>query len=170
MRGPFQEPIYRHPLRNRPAVRNTFFGTAAALGGAFIKSILPKGNVQLNSIKPFSLYRPNFISASKLRNHATLFRSSQKTSYPFRKKTFVSKKTIRSPRSFRYIKIRRTKANEYRNLRRNNFSRRRRNFSRNSRSKYPLKFSSRNRARSIYRRSGVSKRSRYSRTNRKRHR
>ena len=64
MRGPFQEPVFR-PISNRPVLRNTVFGTAAALGGAFIKSLLPNSSLGLR-LKPLSRSRIKSYAASQI--------------------------------------------------------------------------------------------------------
>lgn len=111
MRGPFQEPIFR-PISNRPVLRNTVFGTAAALGGAFIKSLLPNSSLGLR-LKPLSRHRIKSYAASQILSQKPSLKISQaplairprrpsRRGYKFvQKKVYLRRSSRRKPRSRR---------------------------------------------------------------------
>lgn len=130
MRGPFQEPDPRANLFRIPGNRRTLFGSAAAIGGAFIKSLLPR-----TSTRSIKFTKP---SAYKLGKYAA------QAIIPFRPKKTPPQIPIRQARAARRNFQRPGKKSNFRSIYRRKYDTRRRYRSRTypflsvdaSRSKY----------------------------------
>lgn len=109
MRAPFQEPDPRH--FRVPGNRRTLFGSAAALGGALIKSLLPKSSTGIRLKAPTANRLRSYASSRILSlSPASFALSKKKVAFHTRRSTRRAKKFVYKKNRLRFTVRRNTRS------------------------------------------------------------
>lgn len=153
MRGPFQEPDPRSNFFRIPGRRQTLLGTAAAIGGAFIKSLLPRRTQNSFRIRTPTRARLGNYAINAALSQTPTQKALQAQTYPFSAPRFKRRTQTRFHKKAPFV-------SKYRKFPRT----RRRHFSRSPNLDPLVLYKSRNRRFQFRRKYRLSKRRQYQRT------